>query len=349
MEKKQRLWGLDAVRACAVILVLTTHAIAYLGPLDQNFATPVWGAWLYLRYLAMACVPLFLILTGYLSGKRELNLRYFAGILPVLVSYAVISLLAECMHYFYFHTNVDVKHAVFHVFNFSAHGYAWYVEMYVGLFLLIPFLNVLWRALESRGNRLALVAVLVVLTMLPPAVESFGSVQTRLDILPDYWKNVYPLTYYYIGAFLKEYPPRLPKGVNLLLLGGAVLVPTLLRCWAAGPENGASYVMNGFGCVTTAAIGVLLFLLLHDLNCPVRPLRAAVTGLSLCSFEIYLCSYLTDRLLYANWKGPLPVTVLISLLAAWLLAWLLRLALVPLSRLLTKGYARVCARISSEP
>ena len=339
MESKKRLWGLDLVRMAAIILVLNVHALAYLG---IGPTTPGWGGWLCLRYLAMACVPLFLLLTGYLSGKRELTLSYYGKLLPVLVSYVVISALAEGMHRFYFGLGVIPLHGAFHILNYTANGYAWYVEMYIGLFFFIPFLNLLWRALDSRGKRAALIATLALFTMLPPVVESFGSAATRLDIVPDYWEIAYPLAYYYLGAWLRDYPPRLHKGWNLALLALFVAGSALFRYLVSTPDNSAGYVLNGFGCLTTGIIAVLLFLLLHDLECPLGPVRRVVTELSVCSFEIYLCSYLTDRLLYTNWKGPLPLTVLGSLAGAWLMARVLRLGLVPLSHWLEGLYARLC-------
>lgn len=345
MEKRQRLFGPDLVRMTAVIFVLTTHAIAYLG---IGPATPGWPGWLCLRYLAMACVPLFLLLTGFLSGKRELTPRYYGSIIPILVSYGVISALAEVMHRFCFHNGVDPIHGLFHILNYTANGYAWYVEMYIGLFLLIPFLNVLWRGLESRGKRQALIATLAFLTMLPPAVESFGTVSTRLDIIPDYWVIAYPLTYYFMGAYLRDHPPHPSKGKLLVPLAVSVAIPAVWRWQVSTPDNDAGYILNGFGCLSAGVTAVLLFLLLRDVQCSFRPVRTVVTELSVCSFEIYLCSYLTDRLLYTSWKGPLPATVLCSLLAAYLMARLLRLGLVPLSRLLTGLYETLCARPGRE-
>jgi len=345
MDKSQRLFGLDLIRMTAVVLVFHTHALAYLG---VGPVTPGWPGWLCLRYLAVTCVPLFLLLTGYLSGRRELTLRYYGGLISVLISYVAISALAEVMHRVYFHLDVSPTHILFHILNYTANGYAWYVEMYIGLFFLIPFLNLLWRALDSRGKRQALIATLALFTMLPPVVESFGSAATRLDIIPDYWREAYPLTYYFLGAYLREYRPRPGRGKTFVLLALTVSLSALWRWQVSTPENDAGYILNGFGCLTTGVAAVLLFLLMYDLDCKSRPVRAVVTELSVCSFEIYLCSYLTDRLLYTNWKGPLPVTVLISLTAAWLMARVLRLGLVPLSRRLAGLYSGLCDRLGRD-
>jgi len=53
------------------------------------------------------------------------------------------------------------------------HQYSWYVNMYIGCFLLIPFLNLLWNSLSSQESRRILVIVLLVLTALPSVLNVY--------------------------------------------------------------------------------------------------------------------------------------------------------------------------------
>ena len=52
------------------------------------------------------------------------------------------------------------------ILDFSADSYAWYIEMYIGLFLIIPFLNILWNNLNDVGRKW-LIITLLGLTALP--------------------------------------------------------------------------------------------------------------------------------------------------------------------------------------
>lgn len=168
--------------------------------------------------------------------------------------------------------------------------------MYIGLFLLIPFLNVLWKGLTSRHSRGIFLLTLIVLTVLPPTLQSFRPFGTVLDILPDFWTALYPLTYYFIGAYLHAYPPLFSRARRVGLVIASTALPCAL-CYLFTMLDGsyAWYMMNGYASVTVLLTGVSYFLLLYDINGKARPLRFLVTKVSLCSFEMYLCSYLSDQ------------------------------------------------------
>ena len=88
---KERSPGLDLVRTLAVLCVLVTHAIAYTGVMDVSPASPVWCVYLVLRFAAMAGVPLFLLLSGYLCCEKRLSHTYYGGGISVVLSYVLIA------------------------------------------------------------------------------------------------------------------------------------------------------------------------------------------------------------------------------------------------------------------
>ena len=49
------------------------------------------------------------------------------------------------------------------LFGFADNGYTWYIEMYLGLFLLFPFLNGAWDALSTKKEKEKLLLVLIFL------------------------------------------------------------------------------------------------------------------------------------------------------------------------------------------
>ena len=61
--EKRRVIGLDMIRTIAIILVFVTHAIAYRGVLNSNTLSWKWTIYMIIRFTAMSCVPLFLLLT----------------------------------------------------------------------------------------------------------------------------------------------------------------------------------------------------------------------------------------------------------------------------------------------
>jgi len=341
MTQKQRSAGLDIIRTLAVLLVITTHAIAYLGPMDVGIHSLKWTVYLLIRFTALSCVPMFILLTGYLNRKKQLSRSYFLGILPVVISYLVIAVISVCYTNSTGQTDYSVWQSIHALFNFSAHGYAWYVEMYIGLFLLIPFLNKLFEALGTFRNRMLLCVILCLITNLPTAVESFRVGGVVLELIPDYWENMYPLSYYFIGAMIGEYQPKIKKRISVPLAGLAILIPSGL-CWLySSPEGGyAWYMMNGFACITTGAMAVTIFLVLYDWELP-KPAAAVFREFSVCSFEMYLFSYIADQWLYPRTRYFMPAMVLTVFVLSYAMARLYRLAAAPL-------YNRLKGRRKSE-
>ena len=53
----------------------------------------------------------------------------------------------------YLYNNIPggvIKDVVMRIFSFSTIPYGWYVEMWIGLFLMVPFLNILWWNCPSK-------------------------------------------------------------------------------------------------------------------------------------------------------------------------------------------------------
>ncbi len=337
---KQRSVGLDVVRSLAILCVLITHAIAYTGVLDVNLGSAIWTVWVVLRFIGMIGVPLFLLLSGYLCCEKTGGRAYLTGILPVAFSYLVISVICLAAQQITGAASYTPLTAFVGIFNYSLHGYAWYVEMYLGLFLLIPFLNLLWRSLDHKGHQ-KLVLTLLFLTVFPATLKSFRLFSVGMDILPDYWQALYPITYYYIGAYLHTHPLHLSR-LRRFFLSVVPLALSCSLCYICTAIDGAYawYMMNGFEAGTTALTAVGCFIFLYDIRLPGRILPHLATQVSLCSFEMYLFSYLTDQAInrFADHIGvehrsvKWLMLVCGSFLLSYLLSRLFRLVSVPLCR-----------------
>ena len=57
---------------------------------------------------------------------------------------------------------LTVTDMVFKLLDFTGAPYSWYIEMYLGLFLLIPFLNILYNNLASQRHKQILVITFVI-------------------------------------------------------------------------------------------------------------------------------------------------------------------------------------------
>lgn len=289
--------GLDLLRCVALLCVITFHGFLYNGYYREHQA----GAAMLLagsvRWLSVSCVGLFLMLTGYLkSGRTELRACY-RGLPSVLLGYLLAAAVSIPVRHFFLGDPQPLFIWVRRLLGFRGVYYGWYVEMYVGLMLLSPFVNRGLMAQPSWGGLLALGAVLLAVTALPGA--------TPLELAPAYWRSMYPLTYYVLGALVRRFQPEIPPWAGLagalltaLGLGAATVLST------GGDLSGA--FTQEFGDLWIVVMVVCLFVGLYRVRPGGRLGRLLSWGAGGC-FGGYLLSHLLDAWCYRlipGWRTP---------------------------------------------
>lgn len=321
--KKDRIIGLDLIRALAILLVVVTHMFNYTGILAMDIHSLNWAVSDVMHYVSMMCVPLFLLLTGYLQRNRKPDKKHYVSILPLVITYIVMQMINGLLEIRLFGMPAFPEGAglwqlLLHIFDYS-YGYAWYMEMYICLFMLIPFINILFHALDQKKQRV-LIAVMMGVTMIPALVRGFRISGVELNIFPDFLENMYVVTYYLLGAYIAEHKPQPKKWLCGAVLFGVLFFESVC-CWAYTNPDYAWYLFNHNATLTHAIASVCLFLLLYQVDFKCRPLRFVITEISVCSFEMYLISYFTDKYVYAHfWQLPVWGTVAMSFAAAYVVA-----------------------------
>lgn len=185
---KKRNINVDLIRCCAIFTVISVHFFRNSG----FYIEPIIGWRMYLmvfmRTTFMICVPLFLLITGYLMNHKELNAKYYHGIIHTLQIYIISMVLCILFERFYLHENLSIKYAIFSILGGDI-AYSWYVEMYIGLFLLIPFLNILYHGLETQKRKRVLIVTLLFCTAFPSLFNIFDLFNL------DFWIHPSPLKY----------------------------------------------------------------------------------------------------------------------------------------------------------
>lgn len=308
--KRERDLNADLIRCVAVYSVLSVHFLLNTG----FYSVPTVGLDMLLlcmyRSFFMACVPLFMILTGYLMQHKTLSRGYYRGILKTLEIYVLASIACLLFKKFALNYHVTFKTAVLDILDFDAANYAWYIEMYIGLFLMIPFLNLAWHGLKTPGQKKALIFTMISLTFLPKLLNSFDlrtagwwaspSLSTTYDpIVPGFFTAMYPITYYFIGAYLREYGWKLNRVLNLFLLALAVV---LFGWYNFYRSDGGSFVWgsNSTWGGENLVTAVLLFTLLLNLKMKrwPKPVHVVLREISGIALGIYLISWIFDRIVY---------------------------------------------------
>lgn len=311
---------LDIVRIASVLLVMMVHFFLYTGFYREPMVGPTMFLMCFMRTFFSACVPMFLILSGYLMSKKAVSKKHYFGISKTLLTYFVAGIACIVFNSTYKHTTYTFKSIVLSFFDFTSAQYAWYIEMYIGLFLLIPFLNLIYNNLKTKRHKQLLVITMVLLTAVPTLFNVYNlsdpswwanpsSSSEFNPLLPDWWIGFYPVTFYFTGCYLREFGLKLKTKTLVFLLILTTLLFAAFNFWRSyGTGFITSYYAYWYGFqpyVTT----ILLFELLTRIKCdntpqPVRFVLWKVSDLVLC---MYLVSYIFDTMVYKNLCAKVPV------------------------------------------
>ena len=152
-EKEPYYYGLDIIRIIAMFLVITVHATTFYGfslNAKSSIVDALVGAG---RYISFACIPLFIILTGYLNSNKEPSWKYFKKIFNFLIEYLLCALIIWGFRALVLKETFTVVGVFTKLFNFSLAPYAWYINMFIGLFLITPFLNILYKNIKTQNQK----------------------------------------------------------------------------------------------------------------------------------------------------------------------------------------------------
>lgn len=195
---KKRNINIDLIKCVAVFSVISVHFFANVGLYKNVINSTNMYIGIFFRTLFMICVPLFIITTGYLMKNKTLSKKYYLGVLRVLIIYLLDAFIYLGYNTIYNGESFSIRHIIKSILNFDI-GYSWYIKMYLGLFLLIPFINLIYNNLKNKKQKQVLILTMLVLTSFQ------GIFNIKYNLIPDWWISIYPLTYYFIGCYLKEY------------------------------------------------------------------------------------------------------------------------------------------------
>lgn len=292
---KSRQPGIDLLRIVGMLFVVGVHSFLKNGFYSEpQVGLVMWGADSF-RWLFYGCNGIFMMLTGYLKCNKPLNKDYYCSLLPILVGYVLTCAVSFPIRHFFLNEQLDLAGWVGKMVTFG--NYAWYVEMYIGLFLFAPVINLALQALKEPKQLLWLAGTMAILTALPSI--------TAVDLIPDYWTSLYPVTYYVIGAVIRRLQPKCKSLVCLACAAGLAMLLGAITLLTTDETVGKGFG-QGYGGFWITAIVTCLFLGLYRLQ--MGPKRSAF--LSWCAggvFEGYMLSRLFDVWLYdcfKQWHTP---------------------------------------------
>ena len=305
MKKENRLYNLDIIRILAFFLLVSVHFFLNTGfytttPTGIRFDIAV-----IFRNLSMSCIPLFLIITGYLHCDKEYNKKYYNSLIKILIVYVLAMIFNYTFYYLYSSDKYNVFYLIKNILSFK--DSAWYINMYIGLFLISPFLNKLYKSLNEKEEKI-LLGTLMFVVSIPTIINSFNfmtggkliSPASAIEydmLLPDWWKNLYPVLYYFAGCYIKKNNTKIKH--NLLYIFVWLLVFSLFDILRSTTAFNAGD-WNSWGGLAVFINTVLIFIFIKNIkfNINKKFVQKALIEISNLTFAAYLVSPVFERVLY---------------------------------------------------
>lgn len=298
---------LDLIRAAAVVCVIAVHFFINCGFYEIPSGGETMTCGILLRTQLMVCVPLFLLITGYLQGEKVWDRSYGKKFASFLLTYVLASLCCALYRGAFLQGPWSPKEWLRGLLSYRLAPYAWYIELYIGLFLLIPFLNLIWRGSKTRRGRGLLVGILVFLAVAPslnPIAVAFG-----WKVFPGRWEGLYPVAYYFTGRYLRDYPPRWGWPWLVLVDLLAVVQGGLLHAYQARGECFGFFAPTYWNGAYTYLASVCVFLLLKKVPLARVPqgVQRGISRVAVLSLPIFLVSWVPEQVLYPLLNGRVPL------------------------------------------
>ena len=321
-QTKQRSPSLDIIRCFALFFVVSVHFFLNNGYYNETIAGTHMYIMTVMRSFFMICVPLFIVLSGYLMCNKTISKSYYKKLVYTVSIYFLASVCCFLYKGFVLNQSLSLFEFFHGFFGYFDAPYAWYVEMYIGLFLMCPFLNLIYNNLNSQQDKKRLLGTFLLITALPNVTNIFvfdiawflsPSVSTDyFKIVPAYWVILYPVTYYFIGCYLREYKLKLSCKTLLCL--------SILMCFINGTFNYYRSYNNWFvwgiwqehGSLPVVIQTVLFFAFWDNMKytrVSARVSRHLAKISDLC-FGAYLVSWIFDDIFYKALNRYVPTVQL---------------------------------------
>ena len=312
LEKLQnRNPAMDILRIVAVLCVISIHFFYHTGYYSTTADNvPMYFATV-LRTLFSVCVPLFMILSGFLLCNKTLKKGYYSGIRKTIIVYILVAI--ACIIYKSCNGSYTLTTLTFFtgIFDFTGANYSWYIEMYIGLFLIVPFLNIIYKSLDSRKQKNILVITLIAITILPSLFNAFkfdsyewwanpaADTDTQ-KLMPSWWVGIYPITYYFTGCYIREYGTKIKNVFLIIALVIAIFgfgTFNFYRCYGSTFTT-ANYVY-WYG-IEPYVMSVLIFLIISKLKLENINVKAKFVLWKISDLVLgtYLVSFIFDSIYY---------------------------------------------------
>jgi len=326
-----RVVYLDALRLLCSFLVIVNHTYDYVRLHEASAAVRL-AAFSSMSFSNIA-VPIFLMISGCtLLTKRDTLAKTFSRILRTGLALVIFSFVYEIYRFACGQLEtLSVKRFLLFIYEQHTTTAYWYLYAYLGLLLMLPFLQKLAQAMETKDFLLYFGVAFFFIGFWPLVVEytPMSAYNEQLS-LPLFGSLI---SYTLLGFFLYTKERRNPPAsICLLIIGACTPITAAVTEHAYTATSGGRYLfLDDISLLPVILTSLCVFFLFRQLSFSDRAAQIIRT-LGAASFGVYLLSDLFISILFplcVLLRTHLPAFAAVTLyqIAIWLASLLSALLL----------------------
>lgn len=287
LEKKQRNANMDLLRIVSMLLIIFLHSIDHSGVLE-NAAANGTAMYFYVRFtyaMCMVCVNIYVMLSGYFMVHSQFRLHKLVTLWMEAAFYSFVLKLLFMLSGADGFSVVSLASCFFPILT----GRYWFLTIYVGLYLISPFLNILIHAMDRKQHtllNLCLFAIMSAWSSIHPAIAGMNS--------GGGWGLAWFVVMYLAAAWFRLY--YTPDYKPIKWFAGYLLIPFIIsamQCLSGGDMIGGIVrkVLSHWFRYDSAPVYIMticLFSAFLNVNIRSSKLSSAITAVSPLTFGVYL-------------------------------------------------------------
>ncbi len=196
---KERKSNFELMRIVAILMIIYYHLIIHGNMLDNSrninftFVNEV------IKFFVIVHVNLFILLSGYFQCKSKFRLsKVFSLVGEILFYSIIITVILKLTGLI----DIDKVHFIRQIFLTENSGQYWFVKIYLYLYCLSPFINLLIDKLDKNKFKKLLIVLLILISIIPFITGNRGL------FLNDGFSLYNAIFIYLIGAYFRIYPVK---------------------------------------------------------------------------------------------------------------------------------------------
>lgn len=273
--------GIELLRILAMLMVLGLHFINHGNVINNLEKISDLNKMLVilLEGMCIVAVNVFVLISGYNLYEKKFNKN---RIINIIIKVWIINLVMSFIMLIFNLVKLDIKSLIYFIFPILTQEY-WFVNSYIYLLLLMPFINKLIKNMDKKEHQQLLIILLILnsiiscITKNPVALSSGYSLTWFINL-------------YLIGAFIKKYKINIPKMESgmIYLINSFVLLFSFLLLYKIFNIDMARKLF-AYNNILVLISSISLFLLFINIKIDTKSkISKVIRFFSKASFSVYI-------------------------------------------------------------